>query len=146
MTYHKLRQFCKQDPPLQKHGEEGLLLLRHAWNEYDVAMYHGHHYSLISWILTFSYLALGFFTVLFIVILTAYCGDNAVGDNASADGDNDRCYLPGLSERQMERWIFLLSLAVTFIVSVDECIKPAQKAMHLKPAAEKLKSWIWHYR
>ena len=133
-----MRQFCKQDPPLQKHGEEGLLLLRHAWNEYDVAMYHGHHYSLISWILTFSYLALGFFNVLFIVILTAYCGDNA-------DGDND-CYLPDLSKREMERAIFALSLAVTFVVSLDECIKPAQKAMHLKPAAERLKSWIWLYR
>ena len=103
-----------------------------------MARYHGRWYTHISNVLTFSYLALGFFNVLFIVILTAYCGDNA-------DGDND-CYLTGLSERQMERAIFALSLAVTFVVSLDECIKPAQKAMHLKPAAEKLKSWIWHYR
>ena len=149
MTNHKLRQFCKQAPRPQKHGEEGLLLLQHAWNEYDVAMYHGRGYSLISLVLTFSYLALGFFTVLCIIILASYCGDNADGDNADNGGDNadtDDCLLPGFSETQMKRAIFLLSLAAAFVVSLDECIKPAQKAMHLKPAAERLESWIWLYR
>ena len=91
--------------------------------------------------MTFSYLAIGVFIVIFIVILTAFCGDDIV------DGDNGgNCLLPNLSETDLERVIFCLTLVVTLIVSLDECIKPTQKAMHLKPAAEKLKSWIWLYR
>ena len=144
--------FCEQDPPLTKRGEEGLRLLQHAWNEYDVAKYHGHWYNIISHALTFSYLALGVFIVIFIVILTtAFCSDEIIagGNNSSSLSSGDsggNCLLPGLSKKAMERTIFSLTLVVTLIVSLDECIKPAQKAMHLKPAAEKLKSWIWLYR
>ena len=131
-------------------GEEGLLLLQHAWNEYDVARYHGHWYNIISHALTFSYLALGVFIVIFIVILTAVCSDEiTAGGNSSSLSSGDsgaNCLLPGLSKKAMERTIFSLTLVVTLIVSLDECIKPAQKAMHLEPAAEKLKSWIWLYR
>ena len=115
--------FREQESPLTKRGEEGLRLLQHAWNEYDVAKYHGHWYTIISIVLTFSFLALGFVTIIIIVI----------------DCEND-C-LPWRN-----RLIFGLTLLVTFVVALDECIKPAQKAMHLKPAAEKLKSWIWLYR
>ena len=152
-------------------GEQGLRLLQYAWNEYDVAKYHGHWYSILSNALMFSYLALGVFIVIFIVILTESCGDEIVNGSNSSDssssessesssGSSDNssissssssdnggnCLLPGLSKKAMERTIFSLTLVVTLIVSLDECIKPAQKAMHLKPAAEKLKSWIWLYR
>ena len=142
--------FCEQDPPLTKRGEEGLRLLQHAWNEYDVAKYHGHWYNIISHALTFSYLALGVFIVIFIVILTASCGDEIIaGGNSSIPSSGvsgGNCLLHSLSKDVMERIIFFLTLLVTLVVSLDECIKPAQKAMHLKPAAEKLKSWIWLYR
>ena len=139
----QLCYFREQEPPSTKRGEEELRLLQHAWNEYDVAKYQGHYYNITSFVLTFCFLALGFFTIIFIVILTAYCGDNTVDGSNS---DDNSCYLPGVSERQMERAIFFLTLLVTFVVALDECIKPAEKAMHLKPAAEKLKSWIWLYR
>ena len=141
----QLCYFCEQEPPLTKRGEEELRLLQHAWNEYDVAKYQGHWYTITSFVLTFCFLALGFFTIIFIVILTAYCGDNT--DDGSNSDDNS-CYLPDdiARERQMERVIFCLTLLVTFVVALDECIKPAEKAMHLKRAAEKLKSWIWLYR
>ena len=141
--------FRKQDPSLTKRGVEGLRLLEHAWNAYDVARYHGHGYTIISQALTFSYLTLGVFIVIFIVILTAFCGDeitSSTDGGNSIDLDDDNCLLSGISETQMERAIFFLTLTVTLIVSLDECIKPTQKAMHLKPAAEKLKSWIWLYR
>ena len=140
----QLCYFREQEPPSTKRGEEELRLLQHAWNEYDVAKYQGHYYNITSFVLTFCFLALGFFTIIFIVILTAYCGDNTPVDGNNSN-DNS-CYLPGVSERQMERAIFFLTLLVTFVVALDECIKPAEKAMHLKPAAEKLKSWIWLYR
>ena len=144
----------KQDPPLEKRGVEGLRLLEHAWNAYDVARYHGRWYAIISQVLTFSYLTLGVFIIVFIVILTAFCGDDitssiidGAGNETSNSIDLDgNCLLSGISETQMERAIFFLTLLVTLIVSLDECIKPTQKAMHLKPAAEKLKSWIWLYR
>ena len=123
------------------HGEEGLLLLQHAWNEYDVAKYHGNWYVFISHALTLSYLVLGVFIVILVVILTVFCGDEL-----SSGDSGGNCVLQGLSEEEMERTIFSLTLAVTLIVSLDQCIKPARKAMHLKPAAERLKSWIWLYR
>ena len=135
--------------------EQGLRLLQHAWNEYDVAKYHGYWYSIYSNALTFSYLALG---VLIVIILTAFCGDYSVdGGSSSSDSsdsssssssssDNGYCVFPDLSKEAMERIILSLTLAVTLIVSLDQCIKPARKAMHLKPAAERLKSWIWLYR
>ena len=131
--------FREQESPLTKRGEEGLRLLQHAWNEYDVAKYHGHWYTIISIVLTFSFLALGFVTIIFIVI---DCGEMSSSGNStsSGDGSENEC-LPGRN-----RLIFGLTLLVTFVVALDECIKPAQKAMHLKPAAEKLKSWIWLYR
>ena len=132
--------FCEQAPPLTKRGEEGLRLLQHAWNEYDVAKYHGHWYSMTSYALTLFYLVLGAFIVLFIVILTSSCGD----DISASNGAN--CIFVDISQTHLERAIFCLTLLVTLVVSLDECIKPAQKAMHLKPAAEKLKSWIWLYR
>ena len=129
------------------HGEEGLLLLQHAWNEYDVAKYHGNWYVFISHALTLSYLVLGVFIVILVVILTVFCGDVVVAGTNSSSRDNGRnCVLQGLSEKVMERTIFSLTLAVTLIVSLDQCIKPALRAMHLKPAAEKLKSLIWLYR
>ena len=137
-------------------GEQGLRLLQYAWNEYDVAKYHGHWYSIFSNALMLSYLALGVFIVIFIVILTESCGDEIVNGSNSSDNssissssssDNGgNCLLPGLSETAIERTIFSLTLVVTLIVSLDQWIKPARKAMHLKPAAEKLKSWIWLYR
>ena len=143
------------------HGEEGLLLLQHAWNEYDVAKYHGSWYVFISHALTLSYLVLGVFIVILVVILTVFCGDVVVAGTNSCDtgsgdtgsGDTNyscdtggNCVLQGLSEKVTERIIFSLTLAVTLIVSLDQCIKPALRAMHLKPAAEKLKSLIWLYR
>ena len=149
--------------------EQGLRLLQYAWNEYDVAKYHGHWYSIFSNALMLSYLALGVFIVIFIVILTESCGDeivngsnssNSSGSSESSSGSSDNssissssssdnggnCLLPGLSKPAIERTIFSLTLVVTLIVSLDQWIKPARKAMHLKPAAEKLKSWIWLYR
>ena len=123
------------------HGEEGLLLLQHAWNEYDVANYNGNYYVFISHAFTLSYLVLGLSIVILVVILTVFCGDEL-----SSGDSGGNCVLQGLSEKVMERTIFSLTLAVTLIVSLDQWIKPARRAMHLKPAAEKLKSWIWLYR
>ena len=153
----QLCHFREQDPPPTVRGEEGLLLLQHAWNEYDVAKYHGNWYVFISQALTLSYLVLGVSIVILVVILTVFCGDVVVAGTNSSSNSGDvgassssdtggNCVLQGLSEKVMERTIFFLTLAVTLIVSLDQCIKPARRAMHLKPAAEKLKSWIWLYR
>lgn len=115
---------------------EGLLLLRSAWNDYDVAMMLADRYKHISKILFALQLLLGW---LVISLSNAW--------EMSCDGE-DALFIPNALKYAplMKKSIFVISALTTMIVSFDGLFNAKSRWHHLRTSACKLESIIWQYR
>ena len=108
-----------------------------AWKEYDVAVYQAAFYSWLAHFLQCILLLLSVVIIIFTVVYTQQCEE---GD----DADIDDCVYTG--DLPMEGIIFSLSLAMSFVLSLDAYLIPSSRALHLKSGAAELESIIWLYR
>ena len=121
-----------------------------AWKEHDVAVYLAARYFRLAWIFQSIVLVLSVVIILFTVLYTQRCDNeddasNEDGD-ANIDVDDDGCLQISMSSFQIEGAIFGLSLAMSFVLSLDAYFIPSSRALHLKSGAAELKSIIWLYR
>ena len=131
--------------------KEGLELLLMAWKDYDVAVYHSAWYTQLARFLQCILLLLSVVIIVFTVLYTQRCDDDADIDGANRtifadDYADDGCLQVPMSESQIEGTIFSLSLAMSFVLSLDAYLIPSSRALHLKLGAAELESIIWLYR
>ena len=142
--------------------KEGLELLLMAWKEYDVAVYWEYWYSQLARIFQFIVLLLSVVIIVFTVLYSQSCGNEddenleQLGVNLEQLGINrdllvnmtmgDDCLQISMDESHMLGIIFSLSLAMSFVLSLDAYLIPSSRALHLKSGAAELESIIWLYR
>ena len=123
-----------------------------AWKEYDVAVYHAGWYSWWAQVFQGAILMLGVVIIVFTILYTQRCDseDDASNENGDANLEtmtgNDNCLEISMGESLISGIIFSLSLAMSFVVSLDAYLIPSSRALHLKSGAAELESIIWLYR
>lgn len=126
--------------------KEGLELLLMAWKDYDVAVYHGAWYSWLARIFQCILLLLSVVIIVFTVLYTQRCDEDDDADIDSTMADDDGCLQIPMEDTHIEGTIFSLSLAMSFVLSLDAYLIPSSRALHLKSGAAELESIIWLYR
>ena len=127
-----------------------------AWKDYDVAVHHAAFYSWLARIFQAILLLLSVVIIVFTVLYTQRCDEEYASDyvaeilsslNVSiSDSNIDGCLQIPMSNTQIEGTIFGLSLAMSFVLSLDAYLIPSSRASHLKSGAAELESIIWLYR
>jgi hypothetical protein len=119
----QVKKLAKMDRLPKYERLEGLILIRQAWDEYDVTMYMADRYKRLSKFLYFLFLVLG----LTMVILSS-------------------CNIKLLLAKESNYAVQILGLATSVLVSVISYLNPSQRWRHLRSCACKIRSEIWKYR
>eukprot|EP00966_Prymnesium_polylepis_P130423 3016486-Prymnesium_polylepis.1 len=123
-------QLVRLDRLPKENPLEGLLLLRNAWREYDVAMLLADRYKLVSKSLFFLQLLLSW-TIVFgstVSIFLEKEHDAVEAANALVDA------------------VFAVSVAVSLLISIEAVLHAKSRWRQLRSGAGSLESIIWSYR
>jgi hypothetical protein len=112
---------------------QGLLLLRSAWCEFDVAVHFSTRYKRISKFLFLVQLLLAWLAVL-VAVVRGSGQDNAISD------------LFDSTPRFLQDLLFGLATTVTVVAALDSYINPKMKWRQLRSCACSLEASIWCYR
>ena len=115
---HFIRELVKIDHLPKAESLEGLMLIRDAWDEYDITMSKANEYKIMSLSLYATLLALGVATVTCSVLK---------GDEA-------------------KMLVFLLAVSSSLVLSIVGLFKPGARWRQLRSCAVILESMIWKYR
>eukprot|EP00928_Gymnodinium_smaydae_P100038 TRINITY_DN970_c2_g2_i1.p1 TRINITY_DN970_c2_g2~~TRINITY_DN970_c2_g2_i1.p1 ORF type:complete len:1074 (+),score=154.58 TRINITY_DN970_c2_g2_i1:130-3351(+) len=131
---------------------DGLLLLREAWDQYDIKMYLARRHKKMTKILYATILVLGVLGVIITIIqgdveaaaegqkicLSQPPGQSSLGCNMS--------FLKDFDAGAMGTTVLIISVLGSIIMSIDSFFNSAQRWRKLRTAALTLESMIWMYR
>jgi hypothetical protein len=117
---------------------EGLLLLRSAWNDYDVSMTLADRYKCWCKLLFVVQLVLGWFVVTISTASTFVLTNSSYLEDIMPEPQTVSMYLV--------KGLFYLSLVLSIIVSLDSLLDYKSKWRELRRGAGALESAIWTYR
>ena len=117
---------------------EGLLLLRSAWNDYDVSMTLADRYKCWCKLLFVVQLVLGWFVVTISTASTFVLTNSSYLEDIMPEPQTVSMYLV--------KGLFYLSLVLSMIVSLDSLLDYKSKWRELRRGAGALESAIWTYR
>lgn len=112
---------------------QGLLLLRSAWCEFDVAMYLGTWYKRVSKCLFILQLVLAWLAVFVAVVKGSNQADGVLS-------------VPSIGASALTDILFGLAVGVTVVAAIDSYINPKMKWRQLRSCACSLEASIWCYR
>jgi len=141
-----VRMIIHRDRVPKRDVYEGLLLLREAWDEYDITMRLAEQYKLRSKVLYFIVLLLGIGTVLCTDLrsearLQTACIEGDLDDSGSCDST----WLAG--QEEVFKWIvFSLTLSSGLALTITSLLNPSLRWRQLRGSAGILQSTIWLYR
>ena len=124
---------------------EGLLLLRQAWDEHDIAKHLAGWYKVVAKLLFVVQLLLGFGVVGVAAMSDAILEQAGVSANASRVVGVDGM-APAEWTEMVATLVFGLSLGASFLISLDSFLNAKSKWRQLRSFAGTLTSIIWQYR
>jgi hypothetical protein len=126
----------------KRNSLEGLELLRHAWNEYDVAVLLAQRYKRLFKLLFIVRLLLGF------LVVASATMSNALAVAAGGGSDNS-----DVEDEQLYKWSrglvegsFFTSIAASLVISLEALTDARGRWRILRSGADSLLSMIWMYR
>eukprot|EP00802_Teleaulax_amphioxeia_P004721 Tamp_04725.p1 GENE.Tamp_04725~~Tamp_04725.p1 ORF type:complete len:860 (-),score=122.47 Tamp_04725:284-2863(-) len=129
-----VRQLVQLDRVPAKNPIAGLLLLRQAWNEFDVVVHLSASYKFWSKVLYIVQLAFAWLLVVATTARNSICSDE---NNAASE---DECL------DTFETGIFFAAALASFILFLDNMIFSTKRWRQLRSGAGSLESIIWMYR
>ena len=121
---------------------EGLLLLRSAWAEYDIAMHLADRYKLISKVLFGFQLLMGWL----VVVSTTLDGAPFAAILGEGYTDSPDAFMDLQDRATFAEVAFVLSAFSAVLVSVDSLFNAKSRWRQLRSSAGALESLIWCYR
>ena len=163
-----VEQLVKLDRLPQENPLEGLLLLRSAWRDYDVAMLLAERYKRVCKVSFCLQLFLGWLAVTSSALSSSLeqkvqrTNDTAAASSSTADSGtsskgrmlSEASQLISLPQEGVLGWlqvslvhlIFAFSVAMTFIIAFDSILNSHGRWKQLRIGAGALESIIWKYR